>query len=146
MKNTANIVLGSYVNGYSVVQELYENGVKNINSIFFTTIILLTLNTNYFFENIKLDLIIRNNINGDFSVVKSISEIEPGAFINIDLDGKKLMLPYSLRKDYLSFTDKKWDWRYQINQDGLVDIKNPTLYELLPSGVIKEHICQVGNA
>ena len=56
------------------------------------------------------------------------------------------MLPYSLRKDYLSFTDKKWDWRYQINQDGLVDIKNPTLYELLPSGVIKEHICQVGNA
>ena len=55
------------------------------------------------------------------------------------------MLPYSLRKDYLSFTDKKWDWRYQINQNGLVNDKNATLYELLPSGAIKEHICHVGD-
>ena len=53
------------------------------------------------------------------------------------------MLPFSLRKDYLSFTDKKWDWRYQINQDSIVIDKNPTLYELLPSGVTKEHICQI---
>ena len=52
------------------------------------------------------------------------------------------MLPYSPRKDYLSFTDKKWDWRYQINQDGLINDTNPTLYELLPSGVIKEHLCK----
>jgi len=29
------------------------------------------------------------------------------------------MLPYTLRKDYLSFTDKKWNWKYQINEDGL---------------------------
>lgn len=56
------------------------------------------------------------------------------------------MLPYSLRKDYVSFTDKKWDWRYQINEDNLVNDKNPTLYELLPSGVIKEHICQIGES
>ena len=108
-----------------------------------STILLLVLNTNYLCENINLDLVIRNNINGDFSIIKTISEIEPGAFINIDWDGKRLMLPYSLRKDYLSFTDKKWDWRYQINQDGSVKEKNPTLYELLPSGVIKEHLCQL---
>ena len=87
-------------------------------------------------------MIIRNNINGDFSIVKNISEIEPGAFINIDWNGKKLMLPYSLRKDYLSFTDKKWDWRYQMNKEGLVKEKNPTLYELQPSGIIEEHRCQ----
>ena len=91
-------------------------------------------------------MVIRNNINGDFSIVKTISEIEPGAFINIDWEGKKLMLPYSLRNDYLSFTDKKWDWRYQINQDGLVNDINPTLFELLPSGEIKEHKCQIGDA
>ena len=90
-------------------------------------------------------MVIRNNINGDFSIVKNISEIEPGAFINIDWDGKKLTLPYSLRKDYLSFTDKKWNWRYQINQDGLVNQKNPTLYELLPSGDIREHLCKIGD-
>ena len=53
------------------------------------------------------------------------------------------MLPYSLKKDYLSFTDKKWDWRYQINQDGSVNDKNPTLYELLPSGVIRENHCKL---
>ena len=105
---------------------------------------MLVFNTSYFCENVKLDLVIRNNINGDFSIIKNISEIEPGAFINIDWNGKKLMLPYSLRKDYLSFTDKKWDWRYKINQDGSIKEKSPILNELLPSGVIKEHLCQIG--
>ena len=55
------------------------------------------------------------------------------------------MLPYSLRKDYISFTDRKWDWRYKINKDGLVEDKNPILYELLSSGVINDHICQLGE-
>ena len=53
------------------------------------------------------------------------------------------MLPYSLRKDYLSFTDKKWDWRYKLNPDGLPEIDDPILYELLPSGEIKKHLCQL---
>ena len=79
----------------------------------------------------------RNNINGDFSIVEKISELKPGAFININWNKKKLMLPYSLRKDYISFTDKKWDWRYQFNKDGSPDINNPSLYELLPSGELK---------
>ena len=113
--------------------------------MFFSTICLFAINTSYFCDNIKLDLVIRNNINGDFSIVKTTSEIEPGAFINIDWNGKKLMLPYSLRKDYLSFTDRKWDWRYQINEEGFVNDKNPILYELLPSGVIKNHDCQIGE-
>ena len=89
-------------------------------------------------------MVIRNNINGDFSIVRNISEIEPGAFINIDWNGKNLMLPYSLRKDYLSFTDEKWEWKYQKNQEGLIIDKNPKLSELQPSGVIKEYICETG--
>ena len=88
-------------------------------------------------------MIIRNNINGDFSIIKTLSKIESGSFININWNEKKLMLPLSLRKDYLSFTDKKWDWRYQINKDGSFNYKNPTLYELLPSGEIKEHLCKI---
>jgi len=44
----------------------------------------------------------RNNINGDFSILERISELKPGAFINIKWNKKKLMLPYSLRKDYIS--------------------------------------------
>ena len=51
------------------------------------------------------------------------------------------MLPYSLRKDYLSFTDRKWDWRYQLNKDGTPNIINPALYELLPTREISEHNC-----
>tara|TARA_Y100001968_G_C19181076_1_gene630441 strand:+ start:366 stop:536 length:171 start_codon:yes stop_codon:yes gene_type:complete len=56
------------------------------------------------------------------------------------------MLPYSLRKNYLSFADRKWDWRYQITKEGIVKEKNPKLYELQPSGSIKEHICKSGKA
>ena len=103
----------------------------------------MVLNTSYLCENIKLNLVIRNNINGDYSIVKNITEIEPGSFINIEWNNKKLMLPFSLRKDFISFTDKKWDWRYKFNQEGTLNDKNPTLYELLPSGSIKAHLCQI---
>ena len=85
----------------------------------------------------------RNNINGDFSIIKTLSELKPGGFININWNKKELMLPYSLRQDYISFTDKKWDWRYQLNNDGLPDMENPTLYELMPSGEIKNHLCKL---
>ncbi len=85
----------------------------------------------------------RNTINGDFSIIKTLSELKPGGFININWNKKELMLPYSLRQDYISFTDKKWDWRYQLNNYGLPDIENPSLYELLPSGEIKSHLCQI---
>ena len=84
----------------------------------------------------------RNNINGDFSIVEEISELKPGAFININWNKKKLMLPYSLREDYISFTDKKCDCRYQFNKDGAPDTNNPSLYELLPSGKVKAHYCK----
>ena len=84
----------------------------------------------------------RNNINGDFSIVEKISELKPGAFININWNKKKLMLTYSLKKDYISFTDKKSDWMYQINKNGSPDINNPSLYELIPSVEVKAHFCQ----
>ena len=84
----------------------------------------------------------RNNINGDFTIIKKITDLSPGAFININWNKRNLMLPYSLRKDYISFTDKKWDWRYQLNKDGSPNLDNPSLYELLPSGDIKTHFCE----
>ena len=101
------------------------------------------MNTNYICEDTKLELVIRNTINGDFSIIETLSELKPGGFININWNKKELMLPYSLRQDYISFTDKKWDWRYQLNNDGLPDMENPTLYELMPSGEIKNHLCKI---
>ena len=72
-----------------------------------------------------------------------MSELKPGAFINISWNKNNLMLPYSLRKDFISFTDKKWDWRYQLNKDGSLNVNNPSLYELLPSGETRKHLCQL---
>ena len=117
-------------------------GVQKIYSYFYISIFLIVLNTSYLCDNSRLDLVIRNNINGDFEKIKEISELQPGAFININWNKKNLMLPYSLRKDYISFTDKKWDWRYQLNKDGSPNINNPSLYELLPSGLLKKHFCE----
>ena len=103
------------------------------------------MNTTYVCDDSKVDLTIRNNINGNFEIIKNLSELKPGAFININWDKnkKELMLPLSLRKDYISFTDKKWDWRYIINVDGSPNIESPTLYEILPSGSIKNHLCKL---
>ena len=105
---------------------IFIKGVQKIHSFFITSILLLALNSNYVCENSKLNLVMRNNINGDFSIVEKISELKPGAFINIKWNKITLMLPYSLRKDYISFTDKKWDWRYQFNKDGSPDINKPS--------------------
>ena len=105
--------------------------------------LLLALNTNFICDNNQLNLIIRNNINGDFSIIKSLSELKAGAFINIKWNKKDLMLPYSLRKDYISFTDKKWDWRYQLKENGYPNTVSPVLYELMPSGEVKKHLCQI---
>ena len=93
----------------------------------------------------------RNNFNGDFSIVEKISDLKPGAFININWNKKKLMLPYALRKDYISFTDKKWDWRYQFNKDGSPDIiillyTSYSLPEKLKHIFVKQKIiCQTYN-
>ncbi len=103
----------------------------------------MVLNSTYICDDSSLELVIRNNINGDFSIIDNLTDIKPGAFINIKWNNKRLMLPYSLRKDYLSFTDRKWDWRYQLNQNKYPNTENPSLYELLPSGKIKQHICQL---
>ena len=55
----------------------------------------------------------------------------------------KYMLPYSIRKDFISFTDKKWECKYQLNNDGSHNIENPSLYELMPSWNINKHYCKL---
>ena len=116
-----------------------------IHNLITTIVLLLTLNTSFICDHEKLSLNIRNNINGDFSLVKDIKELRPGAFININWKEKSLMLPYYPRAKFISFADKKWDWRYSINEDGKVNDINPVLYELLPLGKYIEHKCQITN-
>ena len=125
--------------------EYYKILGLKINNILTSIILLLSIKTSFLCDQMDLNLTIRNNINGDFSIVKKIEEIRPGAFININWQDKNLMLPYSPRANFLSFSDKKWDWRYSINDDGNVNEKVPVLYELSPLGEYIEHKCQIIN-
>ncbi len=105
----------------------------------------MSLNTSFLCDQKELNLAIRNNINGDFSVVQEIKELKPGSFIIINWQEKNLMLPYSPRAKFISFSDKKWDWRYLINENDEVNESSPALYELLPQGKYIEHKCQINN-
>ena len=111
----------------------------------FISLILLfiNINTTYLCENNPLYLTIRNNINGDSVIVENISTIKPGAFINLKWRDKNLMLPYSPRIGLISFSDKKWDWRYEYDENENINEENPTLNELLGSGRYQSHECKL---
>ena len=115
--------------------------IKKIYSLFTSIFIFLTLHTNFICDNENLDLIIRNNLNGDFAELENISDIKPGAFINISWNNKKLMLPYSPRVGFISFSDKKWDFRYKLEKSNKINEEAPLLYELLPNGKYISHEC-----
>ena len=103
---------------------------------------IFCINTNYMCDkDTPLDLSIRNNINGDFTKVEKIIDILPGSFININWKDKNLMLPYSLRKGFISFSDLKWDWRYKFKENGEINEDEATLYELLSPRDNIEHKC-----
>ena len=55
------------------------------------------------------------------------------------------MLPYSLRVGFISFSDKKWDFRYKFNDNLNVNENEPLLYELLPNGRYITHECLLKN-
>ncbi len=113
-----------------------------INIFLISIITLFCINTNYICDNENpLNLSIRNNINGYFIKIKEISEVKPGSFINIEWKNKSLMLPLSLRRGFLSFSDLKWNWRYEYNKSGEINQKEATLYEILASGKNIEHNC-----
>ena len=119
--------------------------IRKIYSLFTSIFIFLTLHTNYICDNENLDLSIRNNLNGDFAALENISDIKPGAFINISWNNKKLMLPYSPRVGFISFSDKKWDFRYKFKDSIKINEEEPLLYELLSNGNYITHECILNN-
>ena len=77
--------------------------------------------------------------------MEKITDIRPGAFINISWNQKKIMLPYSPRVGFLSFSDKKWDFRYNFKDSIEINEEEPLLYELLPNGQHITHKCNFKN-
>ena len=55
------------------------------------------------------------------------------------------MLPYSPRAGFLSFSDKKWDFRYNFKDNKKINEEEPILYELLPNGRDITHECILKN-
>tara|TARA_B100001121_G_scaffold281551_1_gene274300 strand:- start:97 stop:264 length:168 start_codon:yes stop_codon:yes gene_type:complete len=55
------------------------------------------------------------------------------------------MLPYSPRAGLISFSDKKWDFRYYFKEDIIINEDEPLLYELLPNGKYITHECILKN-
>ena len=55
------------------------------------------------------------------------------------------MLPYSPRVGSISFSDKKWDFRYNLEDNIKINEEEPVLYELLPNGKDITHECILKN-
>ena len=85
---------------------------------------------------------IRNNMNGDFSLITDLDQVDQGAFVVLNWNAINLMLPVSFQKGEISFTDRKWLWSYQDNEKGLHQ-DNPRFAQRLPSGEIVEHECKL---
>ena len=103
------------------------------------------MHTNFVCDKEDLNLTIRNNLNGDFATVENITDVKLGAFVNISWNKKKLMLPYSPRVGFISFSDKKWDFRYELKDSIKINEEEPSLYELLPNGKSITHECILNN-
>ena len=103
---------------------------------------LITLNPSPDFncDGNKLTAIIRNNLNGDFSLTNDLDNIDKGAFIVLNWRDLNLMLPVSFKVGDISFTDKKWIWSYKDEKNGL-RMDEPRFAQLLPNGEIQEFSC-----
>ncbi len=111
-------------------------------SFLLSLLIAITPSSTFDCDGVSLKAIIRNNLNGDFSVVNDLEKVDEGAFVVLDWKNISLMLPVSFQKGEISFTDKKWLWSYQDNEKGLHE-QNPRFAQLMPSGEIVEHECKL---
>ena len=105
---------------------------------------MISIHSNFICDGSNIYLEIRDNINGDYKKVEKVedlSKIKAGSFVNLKWEDRNLMLPFSPIKGSLSFSDRKWDWRYEYNQEGSLIESSPKLYEIKPSGEFLEHIC-----
>ena len=108
----------------------------------FLASILIAINppSDFLCDGELLTATIRNNLNGDFSVVSNLEQIDQGAFVVINWKKINLMLPVSFQSGEISFTDKKWLWSYQDNERGLHE-DSPRFVQRLQNGEFVEYSC-----
>ena len=114
----------------------------NFPALWVGMLITITPSSDFLCDGELLSATIRNNLNGDFSIVTNLEEVDQGAFVVLEWKNISLMLPVSFQVGEISFTDKKWLWSYQDNDKGLHEM-TPRLAQRLPSGDIIEYDCNV---
>ena len=114
----------------------------NIYCFLLSLFIVITPSSTFDCDGQMLNAMIRNNLNGDFSLVTDLEKVDQGAFVVLDWKGISLMLPKSFQKGEISFTDGKWLWSYQDNARGLHE-QNPRFAQRTPKGEIVEHQCNL---
>ena len=117
----------------------------NIFTFLLSLFLTITPSSTFDCDSELLTATIRNNLNGDFALTTDLEKVDQGAFVVLDWKGLNLMLPISFQKGEISFTDRKWLWSYQDNEQGLHE-DNPRLAQRLPSGEIVEHECKLPTA
>ena len=116
----------------------------NFISLFITLFITLNPSPDFNCDGDRLTAVIRNNLNGDFAITNDLENIDKGAFIVLNWRDINLMLPVSFKAGEISFTDKKWLWSYQNQENGL-RMDNPRFAQLLPNGEIQDFSCKAIN-
>ena len=114
----------------------------NIFSYLISLFIAITPPSTFDCDGATLQATIRNNLNGDFALINDLEKVDQGAFVLLDWKDFRLMLPVSFQKGEISFTDRKWLWSYQDNDNGLHE-DNPRLAQRIPSGEIVDYECKL---
>ena len=110
-------------------------------SFFLSLLITFNPSSDFNCDGDRLTAVIRNNLNGDFSITDDLENIDKGAFVVLNWRNINLMLPVSFKVGDISFTDKKWLWSYQDEKNGL-RMDEPRFAQLLPDGEIREFSCK----
>ncbi len=114
----------------------------NIFPFLLSLFVVITPASDFDCDGQILNATIRNNLNGDFSIVTDLEKVDQGAFVVIDWKEISLMLPVSFQKGEITFTDRKWLWSYQDKEKGLHQ-ETPRLSQLIQTGEIIEHECKL---
>ena len=114
----------------------------NIFTFLLSIFLLIPPSSVFDCDDAMLTATIRNNLNGDFAITTDLDKVDQGAFVVLNWKEINLMLPVSFQKGEISFTDRKWLWSYQDNEQGLHE-DHPRFAQLLPNGEIVEHQCKL---
>ena len=109
----------------------------NILSLIMSLIIAITPSSTFICGDQPLEVKIINNENGDFKMINEPSKIDAGAFVVLDWK-VNLMLPRTFINNEISFSDNKWKWMYQKDN-------NPVLIEKKRAGNLIKYECETLN-